>query len=169
MAHDAAGLLLSRKIHKLLEAKEQQIIRCHHQQVIINLQLIHRKQQVAHSTKASVIRLSSIIHNGNRFLISDHGLLGLNGCFFIRIIREIRVRFNPFLKYRRKLMIRNDDMLIHLRNLVDIIKHSSQDRILTYLQQRLRKVLGQLSKPRCITCRNNYTFHTLILFFFEHG
>ena len=60
-------------------------------------------------------------------------------------------------------------MLIYLRNPVNIIKHSSQDSILTYFQQRLRKVLRQFPTPCGISSRYYNTFHTLsLLFSSEH-
>ena len=41
-------------------------------------------------------------------------------------------------------------MFIYLRNPVDIIQHSPQDSVFTYLQQWLREVLSQLSQSRGI-------------------
>jgi hypothetical protein len=60
-------------------------------------------------------------------------------------------------------MVRNDDMLIYLRNSVDIIQHSSQDSILTNLQQWLWEVPCQITKPRGVSRRYNYIFHTSFL------
>ena len=43
---------------------------------------------------------------------------------------------------------------------IDIIKHTSQDRRLTYLEQRLREISCQFTKTGSIARRNNYIFHT---------
>ena len=62
-------------------------------------------------------------------------------------------------KNMSKLMVRDDDMLINLGNLIDVIEHTAKNRILTNLQQRLREVLCQLPQP-CGIPRCNYNiFH----------
>ena len=70
----------------------------------------------------------------------------------------------PVFEDASKLMVRNDDMLIYLRNTIDIIQHPSQDGILTYLQQWLWEVLRQLSKPRGVSRRNYNTFHIYLFY-----
>ena len=45
-------------------------------------------------------------------------------------------------------------------NHINIDQHLSQNRILPYLQQRLRKVLRQLPQPRRISGRDYNIFHT---------
>jgi hypothetical protein len=62
-------------------------------------------------------------------------------------------------------MIRNNDMFINLRNPVDIIQHSTQDGIFTYLQQWLWEVLRQLSQPSGVPRRYYNTFHIYLLYF----
>ena len=68
---------------------------------------------------------------------------------FVRFVRFVflnqRVRINPLFEDRRKLMIRDDDMFIDLRNPVDIIQHPPENRVLPNLQQWLREVLGQFT------------------------
>ena len=61
-------------------------------------------------------------------------------------------------------MVRDNDMLINLRNLVDIIEHPTQNRVLTYLQQWLWEILCQLPQPRGISCRNNNILHSKSVF-----
>ena len=58
-------------------------------------------------------------------------------------------------------MIRDDNMLINLRNLVDIIQHSAQDGVLPYLEQRLGEVSGQFPQPGGIPSRYNYILHLI--------
>ena len=45
MTHDTRSTLCLGKIHKLQETKEENVIGCYHQHVIINLQLVYGKQQ----------------------------------------------------------------------------------------------------------------------------
>ena len=140
MTHDTTRPLLSSKVHKRLEREEQQVIRCHDQHIIIDLELLHGEQQVAHSPQPRLIRLRPIIHDGDR-------------------LRVVLLR-SPRLKNPRKLMVRNDDMLINLRNPVDIIQHPPEDGIVPDLQQRLREVLRQLPQPRRIPRCNHNILHT---------
>ena len=56
-------------------------------------------------------------------------------------------------------MVRDDDMLVYLRNPVNIIEHPAEDRILPDLQQRLRKVLCQLPQPSGIPSSYNNILH----------
>ena len=68
MAHDTRCPFGTSKVHKLLEREEQQIIRCHHQHIIIDVELIHCKQQVTDCTQTSFVRLCTIIYNGYWFV-----------------------------------------------------------------------------------------------------
>ena len=68
MAHDTRCPFGTCKVHKLLEREEQQIIRCNNEQIIIDVKLIHCKQQVADCTQTSLIRLCTIIYNGYWFV-----------------------------------------------------------------------------------------------------
>ena len=56
-------------------------------------------------------------------------------------------------------MVRDDDMLVNIWNLIYIIQHPAEDGTLPYLQQGLRKVLGQLSQSGGVTRCNHYILH----------
>ena len=62
-------------------------------------------------------------------------------------------------KNMSKLMVRDNDVLINLGNLIDVIEHTAEDRILTNLQQRLREVLRQLPQSCGIPSCNYNIFH----------
>ena len=138
MTHDTTRLFLLRKVHELLEREEQQVIRSHHQHIIVYLQFLHCKQQVANSPQSGLVRLCPVIHDcdfftlgpgpGIKFLISGPGP---------------RVKFCPVFEDRGELMIGNNDMLIDIRDGIDIIKHSPENRILAYLQQRFGEILRE--------------------------
>ncbi len=55
MAHDTRCAFLPGEIYKLLKTEKQQIIRCHHQHVIIYLQLLHREQQITHRPQSRFV------------------------------------------------------------------------------------------------------------------
>jgi hypothetical protein len=61
------------------------------------------------------------------------------------LICEIRVRFNPLLEYSCEFVVRDDDVLIDLWNLVNVIQHPAKDGIFAYLQQWFGEVFRQLS------------------------
>ena len=164
MTHDTTRPLLFRKVHKLLKTEKQQIIRRHHQHIIINPELLHRKQQITHRPQPCLIRLSPIIHNPDGLLPSCH--TGDRHCCDIIPIgchssACPQCDTNPLFENRRKPMIRNNHMLVYLRYPIDIIQHPPQNRILPNLQQRLRKFLRQLPQPRGVPRCNNNILHTV--------
>ena len=57
-------------------------------------------------------------------------------------------------------MVRNDNMLVYIRDRVNIVQQASQDSVVTYLQERLREVLGQFSQARSVSCSYYYIFHS---------
>ena len=58
-----------------------------------------------------------------------------------------------------ELMICDDDMLIYLGDSVDIIKHTTQNRIITNLQQWLWEVFCQLAQACGVACCYYYILH----------
>ena len=68
MTHDAGSAFLFGEIDKFLEAEEQQIVGCDNEEVVIDLALVHCKEQVADGTKPCLIRFRPIINNRNGFL-----------------------------------------------------------------------------------------------------
>ena len=86
MTHDTRGAFFLCEVNKLLKAEEQQVICCHYQHVIIDMQFIHGVQQITYGTQSGVICLSPVIHDGDGLLPSAFFLL-------------------PFFKYRCKPMI----------------------------------------------------------------
>ena len=139
VAHDTRGSFLLGKVDKFLEREEQQIVCCDHQQVVVNVQLLHRKQQVADGTQAGIVGFCTVVHNGDGLLVV--------------------LFFRPLLKDGGKLMVRDHDMLVNLRNAVDVVQHTSKNGVLSYFQQRFRKVSGQLTQSGGITCCYHNILH----------
>jgi hypothetical protein len=67
-----------------------------------------------------------------------------------------------------ELVVRDDDVLIYLGDSVDIIKHTTENRIFSYFEQGLGEVLGELTKTGGVACCYNHTFH-ISFPLFEHG
>ena len=105
MAHHAGGLFLLGKVDKLLEREEQQVVGSDHKHIVINTELVHRKQQVTDSTQTGLVGRGTVIDNGN----------GLN----------VMLRRFPFLEDGCETVIGDNDMLCDLGYLVDIIEHTS--------------------------------------------
>ena len=141
MAHNTTRPLRKGEIDELLEAEKEDIVCSHHQQIVINLQLIHCIQEVTHGTQTRFVGRSTVIDNCDR----------------LRIV----LLCSPLLEDGGKLMIRDDDVLVDLRNLIYIIQHPPEDRALADLQQRFRKVLGQFTQTSCITGCYNNVFHDM--------
>ena len=97
--------------------------------------------EVADGAKAGFIRFGAVINNRN-------GLLVVLPC-------------NPLLENGCKLMVGDNDMLVNVGNLIDVVEHASQNRRFPYLQQRLRKVPGQLTQTGGVTGSYNYILHIL--------
>ena len=125
MAHNAAGSFLFGKVNKFLKAKEQQVVCCYHQHIIIDIQFIHCKQKVTYSAQSCIVRFSTIVNNGDGF-----GIM-LISC--------------PLLKDGGKLMVRNNYVFIYFWYPVNVIEHTTKNSILSNLQKWFRKVLCQLS------------------------
>ena len=68
VAHNAGGAFLLREVDKFLKAEEKEVVGCDHQHIVIDAQLVHRKEQITHRPKPSLIRLRPIINNCNGFL-----------------------------------------------------------------------------------------------------
>ena len=50
-----------------------------------------------------------------------------------------------------KLVVGDDDVLVDVGNGIDVIKHTSQDGVVAYLQQRFGKVLCQFAEACGVT------------------
>ena len=105
MIHDTTGLLGFGEVHELAEGEEEEVICRHHEQVIVQLQFIHREEQVSYCAETRLVGRSAIIDDGD----------GLGVVLLSR----------PFVEDMRKTMVGDDDMLVDLRNGINIIKHTA--------------------------------------------
>ena len=150
MTHNTTRPPPKRKPHKLPQTKLQNIIRRHNQQIIINLKPLHRKQNITNSPQPRLIRLRPIVYDRNGF--ADFRECVSGNCATLPLL-------SPFPEHRSKPMISHNNNLIYLRNRINIIHHPPQNSIITYLQQRLRKVPGKLPQTRSVPGSKNYTLH----------
>ena len=132
VADDARRAFCLGVLHKVTEGEEQQVVGSYDKEVIVYLQFIHSKEEVADSTESGVVGLCAIIDDGDGFGI---GLLVF-----------------PLVEDVGKLVVGDDDVLVDVGNGIDVIKHTSQDSVVAYLQQRLGKVLCQFAKASGVTC-----------------
>ena len=138
VAHDAGGVLLQGEVDELLEGEEQEVVGSNYEHVVVDVQLVDGKEEVAHGSQTGVVGLGAIVDNGD-------GLgVGLTG--------------RPFLEDGGKLVVGDDDVLIDLGDAVDIIEHTAQYGTLAYLQQGLGEVLGEFAQAGGVAGGNNYIF-----------
>ena len=107
MTHDARSLFALGKIDEVLEGEEEQIICCHHKHIIVDMELIHSIEQVAHCTQTSVVGRGAIIDNGDGF--------------------GVMLLLCPILEDGSKLMVGYYHMLVNIRYRIYIIKHTTQN------------------------------------------
>ena len=60
-------------------------------------------------------------------------------------------------------MVGNNDMFIDIRNGIDVIEHTTKDGVVTYLEQWLGKVLGELAQTGGVTGGNDNGFHEKLI------
>ena len=132
VADDARCAFCLGILHKVTEREEQQVVGCYNKEVIVYLQFVHGKEEVANSTESGVVGLCAIIDDSDGFGI---GLLVF-----------------PLVEDVGKLVVGDDDVLVDVGNGIDVIKHTSQDSIVAYLKQRFGKVLCQFAKASGVTC-----------------
>ena len=65
----------------------------------------------------------------------------------------------PLFEDGGKLVVRNDDVFIHVGDGIDVVQHTAEDGVVTNLQQRFGKILGQLTQAGGITGGDYYGFH----------
>ena len=63
MAHDTGGVFLFGEVCELGKTEKEQVIGCHDEHIVIDVQLVHGIEQIAHCTKARFVRLCSIVEN----------------------------------------------------------------------------------------------------------
>ena len=105
VAHDATRLLLAGKVDELLEREEQQVVSCHHEQVVVNLQFVESKQQVADGSQTGFIGFRTVVNDGDRFAIVYTPA--------------------PLFKDGSKAMVCNNDVLVNGIDTVDIVEHAA--------------------------------------------
>ena len=143
MAHDAGGLLLLSKFHKLAEREKEEVIGCHDEKVVIEMQGFDGKEQIAYGTKTGFIGLRSVIHD-------DHGF-------------TVMTVLLPRLEDGGKLMIGDDDVLCDVGDGVNVTKQAVENGVFTNLQQGFRCVARQLAQTRGVSSCNDYCLHVLYL------
>ena len=123
VAHNARCSLFLCKVHKLLEREEQQVVCGNYQKVVIQVEFIHREQQVTDRPKAGFIGEGVVVHHRDGL-----GIVLLVG---------------PELEDIRKPAVGDNDVLINLRDAVNIVQHTPQNGVVSNLQQGLGEVLGE--------------------------
>ena len=111
MTHDATGLLGLGEIDKLLETEEEDVVGSHDKQgriaLIATVEIIDGEQQVADSTETGFVGFGTVIEDGDG--------LGVAGILL------------PGLEVMGELMVGDDDVLVDVRNTVDIDEHTIED------------------------------------------
>lgn len=157
MTHNAASTLLHSKVDELTEAEEQEVVGGddekglsptipHREGAIFPVtffQTVYGIQQIADGSKAGVVGLGAVIDNGDGLGIT------LLGC--------------PLFEDGGKLMIGNDDMLIDIRNGIDVIEHTTKDGVVTNLEQWLGEVLGKLTQTGGVAGGYDDGFHEKLI------
>ena len=126
VADDARCAFCLGILHEVTEGEEQQVVGGYDKEVIVYLQFVHGKEEVADGTESGVVGFRAIVDDGDGFCI---GLLVF-----------------PLVEDVGKLVVGDDDVLVDVGNGIDVIKHTSQDGVVAYLQQWLGKVFGQLAE-----------------------
>jgi len=156
VTHDATGSLLLGKIDKFLKREEEEVVGGKDKEVMpnrtlpnppceggsLNTLLVYMfdgQQQVADGTEAGVVGLGSIINDSQ----------GLGIVLFL----------GPCFEDGGKLMVRNNDMFVHLGDGIDVVQHTAENGVVTNLQQWFGKILGQLTQSGGVTGGDDYGFH----------
>ena len=88
------------------------------------MEFVHRKEQVTDRAQAGFVGEGAVVHNGN----------GLGRGPLLR----------PEPEDIGELAVCDDDMLVNLRDCVNIVQHPPQNGVGANLQKRLWEVLGEL-------------------------
>lgn len=111
MTHDATGLLGLGEIDKLLETEEEDVVGSNDQQgriaLIATVEIIDGEQQVADSTETSFVGFGTVVKDGDGLSVASI--------------------LHPGLEVMGELMVGDDDVLVDIRNTVDIDEHTIED------------------------------------------
>ncbi len=111
MTHNATGLLGLGEIDKLLKAEEENVVGSHNQQgriaLIATVEIIDGEQQVADSTETSFVGFGTVVEDGDGLSVASI--------------------LHPGLEVMCELMVGDDDVLVDIRNTVDIDEHTIED------------------------------------------
>ena len=111
MTHDATGLLGLGEIDKLLETEEEDVVGSNNQQgriaLIATVEIIDGEQQVADSTETSFVGFGTVVEDGDGLSVASI--------------------LHPGLEVMCELMVGDDDVLVDIRNTVDIDEHTVED------------------------------------------
>lgn len=103
------------------------------------IDMFDSKKEVADGTEAGVVGLCTIVDDGQ----------GL----------AIMLLLGPLFEDGGELVVRNDDVFIHIGDGVDVVQHTAENGVVTNLQQWFGKVLGQLTQSGGVTGGDDYGFH----------
>ena len=147
VTHDAGGLLLQGKLHKIAEGEEEEVVGCHDEQVVVEVQGVDGIEQVTDGAETGLIGGGAVIDDGQGFAIAAVAL--------------------PLLEGRGKLVVGDDDVLGDVGDGVNVTEQAVEDGGLTYLQQRLGRVACQLTEPCGIACCNDNGFHACVVILYS--
>lgn len=124
VTHDAAGALRLGVVDELTEGEEEQVVGRHHEQVVVDVELVHGEEQVADGPQSGVVGLCAVVDDRDGFGI---------------VCRRL-----PLVEDGGEAVVRDDDMFGDVVDGVDIVEHPAEDRVVADLQQWFWEILGEL-------------------------
>ena len=68
MAHDAGGAFLLGKGDKLAKRKEEEVVGCHDEHIVVDAQFVHGVEEVADCAQTGFVGFRSIVYNRYGFM-----------------------------------------------------------------------------------------------------
>ena len=128
-AHDAAGAFGLGERDELTEREIKEVVGGDDEEVIIDMELIHCKEQVADGTQAGVVGLGAIVNDGDGFPSgrtarhSRHAGRSRHSRNAGRR-RHSEALGTPLLEDGGELVVGDDDVFIYLGDGIDVIEHA---------------------------------------------
>ena len=119
VAHDATGPFVDSIAHEGLQAEVEDIVASDDEKVIVEVQFVDGKLNVAYGAEARLVGARAVINDGD----------------------VVRVLGGPCFEVMSELMVADDDEAVHEVAVVDIIDEPVQDGLVAHLQERLWEIL----------------------------
>ena len=137
IAHHTGGVLLPLVGDESTKAEIQQVVPRDDQKILHKAQTLNGKLDVPHRAQTRLVALGAVIQDGNRKIVP----------------------VGPATEMMHKAVVRDHHIFIHDTGPVDVLQQPVQNGLVPYLQQGLRKVLGQGIESCGVSRRQNQTFH----------